>query len=209
MNGDTSSYLAAIGSLELQYGDFENGIEKSLKAYAKDSSHWRLAQQYLYYGHYKEALVYYRKYIDRLKSMGQIPQRNQYLIGYVYWQNGYKKEAEYWFNEQKKLSLESIKLGRSYSTSVIFGSNGYYDLASVYAFTGEKEKAYEILRTFDRYPVFPRPLVDDIKKYNPLFNSIRSEPEFQKIVKDMESKYQAEHERVRKWLEEQGGIAVN
>jgi hypothetical protein len=39
-----------------------------------------------------------------------------------------------------------------------------------------------------------------------LFKSIRSEPEFQKIVKDMEDKYQAEHERVRKWLKEQGKL---
>ncbi len=37
---------------------------------------------------------------------------------------------------------------------------------------------------------------------NPLFDSIRDEPEFQQIVKDVEAKYQAEHERVRKWLEE-------
>lgn len=39
-------------------------------------------------------------------------------------------------------------------------------------------------------------------KNDPLFNSIRDEPEFQQIVKDMEAKYQAEHERVKKWLAE-------
>ena len=39
-------------------------------------------------------------------------------------------------------------------------------------------------------------------KKDPLFNSIRDEPEFQQIVKDIEAKYQAEHERVRQWLEE-------
>jgi TolB-like protein len=203
LNNDTTTYLYNLGSLELQYGDFENGIAKTLKAYEKSPSHWSLAQQYLYNGNYQEAYKYYLKYIENLKSEGQIPQRNQHLIGFVCWQNGHKKEAEYWFNEQKKLSLESIKLGRSYTTSVIFGSNGYYDLAGVYAFTGEKEKAYEILRTIERFPVFPLTIVDDIKKYNPLFNGIRNEPEFQRIVKTIESKYQAEHERVKKWMEEQ------
>ena len=39
-------------------------------------------------------------------------------------------------------------------------------------------------------------------KNDPLFDSIRDEPEFQQIVKDVEEKYQAEHERVRQWLEE-------
>jgi len=33
---------------------------------------------------------------------------------------------------------------------------------------------------------------------------IRQEPRFQAIVKDVEAKYQAEHERVGKWLQEQG-----
>ena len=46
------------------------------------------------------------------------------------------------------------------------------------------------------------------KKDDPLFNSIRNEPEFQQIVKDIEAKYQAEHERVRKWLEGAGKTLV-
>jgi hypothetical protein len=37
-----------------------------------------------------------------------------------------------------------------------------------------------------------------------LSDSIRNELEFQLIVKDVEAKYQAEHERVKKWLEELG-----
>jgi molybdopterin converting factor small subunit len=32
--------------------------------------------------------------------------------------------------------------------------------------------------------------------------NIRDEPEFQQIVRDVEAKYEAEHERVRQWLEE-------
>jgi len=39
-------------------------------------------------------------------------------------------------------------------------------------------------------------------KNDPLFNGIRSEPEFQKIQQSVEAKYQAEHERVRQRLEE-------
>jgi hypothetical protein len=36
--------------------------------------------------------------------------------------------------------------------------------------------------------------------------SIRNEPEYQQILKEMEAKYEAEHERVSKWLEEQGKL---
>ena len=37
---------------------------------------------------------------------------------------------------------------------------------------------------------------------DPLIESIRDESEFQQIVSEIEAKYQAEHERVRQWLEE-------
>jgi hypothetical protein len=41
-------------------------------------------------------------------------------------------------------------------------------------------------------------------KHDLLFDNIRNEDRFQKILQSMEEKYQAEHERVRKWLAEQG-----
>ena len=43
-------------------------------------------------------------------------------------------------------------------------------------------------------------------KNDPLFNSIMDEPQFRKIQKEVETKYQAEHEKVRKWLEEQSEL---
>jgi hypothetical protein len=39
-------------------------------------------------------------------------------------------------------------------------------------------------------------------KYDPLFDNIRKEEPFQNILLNIEAKYLAEHERVKKWLEE-------
>jgi hypothetical protein len=39
-------------------------------------------------------------------------------------------------------------------------------------------------------------------KNDPLFDSIKHEPEFQQIVSDIESRNQSEHKRVEKWLDE-------
>jgi len=116
-------------------------------------------------------------------------------IGFAYWQNGYKVEAEHYFNEQLNYCNKQIELKRvSFYT--------YYNLAGVYAFRGEKNKAYENLRIFNQiqlaYLWRAKYIITD-----PLFSSIRNEPEFQQIAKNIEAKYQAEHERVRKWLEEQ------
>ena len=50
-------------------------------------------------------------------------------------------------------------------------------------------------------PSMPRWMIKDLNN-DPLFDNIRDEPEFQQIVRDVEAKYQAGHERVRRWLEE-------
>ena len=43
-----------------------------------------------------------------------------------------------------------------------------------------------------------------LQELDPLFAPIRLEEQFRQLVDQMEAKYQAERERVRKWLEEQG-----
>jgi hypothetical protein len=88
-----------------------------------------------------------------------------------------------------------------YNSSLI-NSNAHYNIACTYAIRGDRKKAFEHLKIC-KEKSGSLSWVTYIKN-DPLFNSIRSEPEFQQIVQDVEAKYQAEHERVRKWLEEQG-----
>jgi len=88
-------------------------------------------------------------------------------------------------------------LGRPYAKQLYYN----YDLAAVYAFRGEKERAYENLKIFNQRERMPF-WMNDLIKYDPLFDKIRDEPEFQQIVRDVEVKYQEEHVRVRQWLEE-------
>ena len=92
-----------------------------------------------------------------------------------------------------------IELKRSWGQ----GLYAYFDLAGVYAFRGEKDQAYKNLRIFNQIQRVNL-VVPMLMKTDPLFKSIRNEPEFQQIARDVEAKYQAEHERVRKWIEEKG-----
>jgi len=78
----------------------------------------------------------------------------------------------------------------------------HYDLAGLYAFLGEKEKAHQYLDEFDKLSFYPMWLVA-LAKDDPLFNSIRQEERFQQILQNMEAKNFKEHERVRVWLEEE------
>jgi TolB-like protein len=151
-------------------------------------------------GQIKEFLRLNRKWLERLKTEGRTKINGIQRVGYAYWVNGLRDSAEYYFNKQIEYCNDAIRLGRPYGLSA-----AYYDLAGVYAFKGNKIKAYENLQRFNQIPRMNLWIIRYIKS-DPLFNSIRNEPEFQQIVREMEAKLQAEHERVRKWLEETGQL---
>ena len=177
---------------------------KSLKeSYVRDSNNIgiisELAGRYSKLGQYKESLKYLKK-IEKL-SDGQIYFKQGFCggIGDVYLENGFKEEAYKWYNKQVKQSEESLKLGR------LLGIGANLDLAIVYEKLGDKAKVYENLKILAKPRVCQYWLLGLVKEGG-LFGSIRNEPEYQEILKEMEGKYQAEHERVRKWLEEQGRL---
>jgi tetratricopeptide (TPR) repeat protein len=187
----------------------EEVIESLKKSYLKDSNNdytaFSLAKSYMKLGQNKEALRYFRKIEKKFRDNESFRNeliffQSRSIIGRLYWIDGNKKEAEKWFNEQKKLDEESIKLGRG-----MYSIDANFDLFTIYEFTGEKEKALENLRIVNTIRICPWWMMKVITDEQ-AFKSIRNEPEFQKIMSELEAKYQAEHERVRKWLEEQGKL---
>ena len=183
-------------------GDSQKKLEFLEKGYSIDSTNTSILQilgdYYVGSGQIKESLKYYKKYLDRLKEQRIIRVNTMDRVAYIYLKNGLRDSADYYFNKQIRYCNDAIRLGRQYGISW-----AYYDLAGVYAFKGNKIKAYENLRNFNKKQRMPIWFVDYFKT-DPLFESIRNEPEFQEIARDVEAKYQAEHERVKKWLEEQG-----
>jgi TolB-like protein len=205
LDGDSVTYYSSWATCEYLLTNFNKSIEFAKKACAIDST-WEyvwecLGDAYASLGQYKESLKCFNKWLEVLKAHESFEANainNMHRIGYAYWQNGYKEEAEYYFNEQIKNCNRVIELNRQYLGEKLYS---YYDLAGVYAFKGVKDKAYQNLENFNKVQHVSSWMANLIK-FDPLFNTIRNEPEFQKIVKDVEAKYQAEHERVRKWLEE-------
>ena len=199
LDGDSLTYYYNLSICAGLQGDDNNSIKHMEKAYAMDTTNLgtisALAGGYGNTGRYKESFKLFKKYYEILKTQGVVDIANTNGIGYAFWQNGFKKEAEYYFNNSIKNLNKEIELGRAWNKFT------YYDLAAVYAFTGEKDKAYKNLRIFNQMQRMPSWMVGLIKT-NPLFNGIRNEPEFQQITRDVEAKYQAEHEKARKWLEE-------
>jgi TolB-like protein/Tfp pilus assembly protein PilF len=203
LDNDTGLYFRELANMEFCLGNYEKSFDLSYKAYSRDSNNFQNIYNTLFtcyfQGKYPESMKYVMKVAEEYKSF-----RDMWIfkiIGHIYWLNGNKKEAYRWFDKQRKACQASIKWGRYEN----FGKFDHYQLAALCAFLGERDKAYENLREFNKNNICSYLMLKSIET-DPFFNSIRSESEFQKIVNELESKYQTEHERVRKWLEEQGKL---
>ena len=197
LDGDSAKYFHNLSWLELSVENFEEAFILSKRANEVDSTYLPDISFCSIEGHKEEAYLLAKKYVEHYKKAGEFILHSSHRIGYAFWQVGKYKEAEYYFNQQIKFDEESIKLGRNIAQSKV----AYYDLAGAYAFLGDKAKAFKCLDEFDKMNFFHLWLIS-YAKHDPLFDSIRNEGRFQKILKNMEDKYLAEHERVRKWLEE-------
>jgi len=199
LNGDSVEYLSDIAWIEFCLENFEEALKLDKRCLKIDSTYLPNVLTYSILGHDEEAYLYALKHIRYIKKSGVLYLNNAHRGGYAFHQVGKKKEAKSWFNLQIKYGEENIKLGRELAQS----KSAYYDLAGTYAFLGDKVKAYQYLDEFNKINFYNLTMMS-LAKHDPLVASIRNEERFQKILQNMEAKYQAEHERVRKWLEEQG-----
>ncbi len=201
LNNDSVFYYNSLAYFEVEDGDYIKALDYRIKAFNIDSNNVNVLQSlgitYEHNKQFEESLKYYKKWIDRLNFLGEIDDNSMHRIGYAYWVNGYEEEAKYYFDKQVEICTVAIELGRFWAVQLYCN----YDLAAVFAFRGEKERAYENLKIFNQRETMPLWL-NDLINYDPLFDKLRDEPEFQQILQEVEVKFQIEHERVQKWLEE-------
>jgi TolB-like protein/Tfp pilus assembly protein PilF len=198
LDGDSVRYFLNLHACETSLGDIKKANESLKKGYAIDSSNTsilnNLGQSFLWLHKWEESLKYYKKYNAYITITA-----GHHLVrfGYAYLKNGIEKEAENCFESVMKSCENSIRMG-------IQTSFTYYLFASVYAVRGEKGKVYENLKQYNQQAQKISDFYLNYLKYDPWFDSMRDEPEFKKIVTEMEEKFKSEHERVKKWLEEKG-----
>ncbi len=199
LNEDTGRYYSNLTLLEACQENFEKALDFARKAYQTDPNFvFDLPLYCAFVGHDEESFEYAKEYVKNLEKSGNIPLIYSHRIGYAFWKEGKLDEAKYYFNQQIKYDLESIKLGR------FIARNGaaYYDLAAVYAFLGDKSKAYSYLDEFSKRHSLGLWWISFLK-HDPLFANIRMEARFQSIVNKLYIKHKAEQERVGIWLKKQ------
>jgi len=199
LDGDSALYFLDLGFNEFCLENFEDALSLVKKAYLVDTTCVDFVALYSsFLGRDKALCSYYEKYLELSKKMKEIPFDFSHRIGYAYLKVGRFDKASEYFEQQFKYDSESIKLGRYHAN----GNFVYYDEAATYAIIGDKVNAYKYLDELNKKKSFGFWWLTFFK-HDPLFASIRQEPRFQQILKEVEGKYQKEHEQVRKWLEKQ------
>jgi TolB-like protein/AraC-like DNA-binding protein len=195
LDGDSLRYLTSLASMEYFDRHFEKAYQLSKIVYLRDST---LNNDKGLYGkitgRYEEGISQDIKQAEQMIKSGDL----NFCwndIAYYYWKKGKMKEAKFYINEQIKACQKSINLGRG--NAMLRGD--HFDLAEAYALAGDKEKAYYYLDEVNKNRAFPLWWVILFERI-PYFINMRQEPRFQNILKDVETKYQAEHIRVGKWL---------
>lgn len=199
LHGDSALLLQDLAWLEFNYENFAEALRLAKKAKEIDSTSLIALEyyQFLPSGNNQEAYISAKETIQHFEISGEFRIETSHRIAIALSRAGKEKEAEYYFNQQIRYSEESIKLGRKYSRQ----GGAYYELAGVYAFSGNKKKAYEYLDTLNKMNVIPYLKWGILIRYDPLFESLRGEARFLQLTGELEKKYLSEHERVRKWLE--------
>lgn len=195
--GDTARYYCDLATAEYWIDDNRpKALELLEKSYRIDSLALEtlkmLGEVYLNDGQISHALDFYKKYQFRLDELDRIDLYGTHNIGMVYWFSGDKEKAEHYFDLQI-----------SYCNDILSGipdSNG--QLASIYAFKGDRNQAYKHLHEFNKQAGMRIYVKNGFREDNPFFASIEDDPEYQSIRTEILAKYETEHDRVRKWLEE-------
>lgn len=207
---DSVMYFINLGAIESQQGNAKMAVKYYKKGYISDPDFtnflWfyhdiyrQLGFNYLFAGNYEESLNYFRKWISILEESGEISYNGMQRVAYAFWKNGFTDEADYYFDLQMEHSNNLIKSDHPWSQNLF----AYYDRAGINAFRGNKEAAYKDLRIFNQITQVPLWMVSLIKT-DPLFENLKEEQDFQHIVKDIESKYRKEHNRMAEQLREMG-----
>jgi TolB-like protein len=194
-------HLYQLAFVEFANENFEEAVKIMKHLPDIDSTYLPILMFYNVSDHKDEAYLLAKKMIERNKKSGAALIQDAFQIGYAFWQMGNYKEAKDYFILQIKYGEELMRLKRDASQ---WGA-AQYDLASTYCFLGDKEKAYEYLDELDKLKFYQLWFIAYVK-HNPLTKTISNEERYQKIIKNMEAKNQAEHERIRKWLEETGQL---
>lgn len=185
---DWANPYTQLGKLYQEWGKYDQAIdyfEQALEISPMDQNVVdALGWTHYLSGNLAEAATYWSMYKELENNFTD---RSQYVpfrhrLAYLYWLEGRKDEAQELFEEEMTLDLESQQGLRGFGA----WSKGsyYYDLAAVNSFLGNKEEALAWLDSTSTKGFMSIWLLH----HDPLFDNIRREPDFQRLIRTLEKK---------------------
>ncbi|WP_297099435.1 helix-turn-helix domain-containing protein [uncultured Draconibacterium sp.] len=201
IDNDSVLWYMSLAGYENANRNNQKGTAYFLKAYAINPLNSNLllllGKAYSDAEQYEQAARYFDEYIDFLEQRNAIEGLGVvHRPAYVYWQIGKKEEAAYYFDLQIKNTLKDLDLKRPFHQFRLI------DIAEVYAFNEEKEKAYKYLQFIIDQPVCIPFWLYDIVKNDPQFDKIRNESQFIALEKRYRDRFEMEHQKVKNWISE-------
>ncbi|MBE0422962.1 MAG: helix-turn-helix domain-containing protein [Lutibacter sp.] len=203
INNDSTYYYWGLTAIDLDLGNYKSALKTAHKMYAFNPENpdniYLLFHTYLYLKDFKNASPLMQKYMTIMKQQGRKIEPN-YLFGFVYLENGQKKEADFHFDAVIKEMRKHIEQNQPSVTC-----HAYLTLAKIYSVLNEKGKA---LKNLQKTKDCMGSIIIRLKDYKncPMFDNIRHEPEFAQYLKEAEAKYRKEHDKVEKLLLTEGII---
>jgi TolB-like protein len=199
-NNDSLHFFSAMSDVSMWNGNFNSSISYDRKLLLLDSS-WvyplsRMAWCYVNLKDYTSAAECV-KTLEKSKFVDLFA----LTIAFVHLKTGNQQKALEFFEIEIKNRLEQIDTRTLAATQY----KSHYLLACTYSAMGEKEKALHYLKEVNNRITMPLMLVQILKE-GPMFDNIRTEPEFIKLKKEFEAKYQKEHKRIAALLRQKGEI---
>ena len=199
---DSLTYLYLMALNERTTGNFESANNFELKCHKIDSTKLEFIYGYLIdllvLRDYNSAYKYLIARENEYSKTGKVIEPD-FLAGYIYLKFGDTKKADYHLQGSEQKLLKEVE--SNWINAQHFYS--YWNLAKVYSIMGEKRKALDNLKMLKNRKTNYAFIANYLNSY-PFFDFIRDEPEFIEVLKDVEAKYQAGHERAGKLLKEKG-----
>jgi len=199
LSGDSASYYEHIAGLAFCIRDWDQYIYWSEKILERDpDNYWAISQliwAYAILGNIDSAYHYATQLLELKEDMVMHTVDIELDVGYIYWKKGRIEEASEMINRLIEYKLQLI------GSEV--GDKDYLllTLAACYAVIGQPEKAMESIKQIDRYALKPNWFMITMEDVH-FFQDIRADADFQMILNTLNATWQAEHERVRQWMEE-------
>ncbi len=200
-DNDSAYFFRRLWRSELHSGNFDASRRYVIKFNSFSSNKnayllYVLIQFHFYSKDYNKAINYFNEILQFFDE-SEFPYQFFYEAGYIYLVQGENEKAKSIFNKSILKNQKEIELNRR--VAQIYET--HFSLACIYSTLNQKDKAIEYLVQLKKRNYIDVWLVTRLK-YSPMLDNIRNEPEFAEVLKDVETKYQKEHEKVGKLLRE-------